>query len=418
MNEGGREYDVAVVGAGMVGATAASLLARSGFSVAVIEPRVPVAFDSVADVGLRVSAISPGSARVLEQAGAWQAIEGQRACPYRSMHVEEAGHIGGLDFEAAAFGLERLGTIVENELVQSALWSVLQASPLIDLYSPDRPVGITNGTDRVELALESGARLRAGLLLAADGGDSQVRGQLGIRQDSWDYNQHGVVGVVAMDRINPGVAWQRFMAGGPLAFLPLADGRSSMVWTRPVNAAKALLAMEEEAFLSELAAAGSDGLGEPVSVGPRAAFPLAMRLSESYLSGRVVLLGDAAHVIHPLAGQGVNLGLADAAALVETLLEARAAGEEPADGKRLSRWQRWRRSESELMARGTHGIRALFMPAGLAGLRALGLRMVGKSWLARDFFIRRAAGLSRNAPRLARGDSLKDLLRRPMSVPR
>ncbi len=411
MSVGSSAYDVAVVGGGMVGAAVASLLGRCGFSVAVIEAREPAVFDPAGEVGLRVSAISPGSARVLEQAGAWPAIERQRCCPYRSMQVEEAGHPGGVEFEAGSFGLERLGTIVENELIQASLWSALQANPLVERFCPARVASFDNGTDGVSVTLEGGQRLKTALLLAADGAASPLRRQLGIRQDVWDYNQQGLVAVVETEPDNPGVAWQRFMPGGPLAFLPLRDGRSSMVWTRPAREAQALLAEDDDTFLKDLQDASRDGMVRPVSIGPRAAFPLAMRLSEYYVSGRVVLLGDAAHVVHPLAGQGVNIGLADAAALVETLLQSRAAGVDLAEPGRLAHWQRWRRSESELMAGGTHGIRTLFTPPALGALRAFGLRLVGKSWLARDFFIHRAAGMSRNAPRLARGETLKDLLR-------
>jgi len=417
MTRPAQEYDVAVVGAGMVGAAFASLLARGGLTVAVVEAREPAPFDPGSEIGLRVSAISPGSASVLEQAGAWQAIEKARCCAYRSMRVEEMGTAGGLDFEAAAFGLERLGTIVENDLVQASLWSVLQANALVDVYAPARVVVLENGPRQVRVELEDGRALAASLLIAADGASSDLRRRLGIRQDIWEYNQQGVVAVVATGEANPGIAWQRFMPGGPLAFLPLADGRSSIVWTRPTPAARELLAMAEDDFVAALCEASGGWLGGVAQAGPRASFPLTMRLSEQYVSGLAVLLGDAAHVVHPLAGQGVNLGLADCAALVETLLEARSAGDGLGDRRRLEGWQRWRRSESELMAGGIHGLRALFAPAALAGLRGLGLRLVGRSWLAREFFIRRAAGLSGQAPRLARGASLKDLLRQGADRP-
>jgi len=405
------DVDVIVAGGGMVGAATACLLLRCGFAVAVVEARQPPRFDPEGEPGMRVSAISPGSARVLDQAGAWREIEKQRSCPYRRMHVEEAGHPDGLDFESVSFGLERLGTIVENDLVQSALWSVLENHPLVDVLCPATIQSFHEIKQGVEVALSDGRRLSARLLVAAEGATSPLRRQLGIRQDVWEYNQQGIVCAVTTDPPNLGVAWQRFLPGGPLAFLPLADGRSSMVWTRPADEAGPLLSLPDDPFLDVLSEAAEGGVGKPVAVGPRAGFPLAMRLSECYSSGRVALLGDSAHVVHPLAGQGVNLGLADAAALVETLLSARHAVAEGNVPELLAKWQRWRRSESQVMAGGTHAIRALFTPSALSGIRAFGLRQVGKSWLARDFFIRQAAGLGRNAPRMARGDSLKALLR-------
>jgi len=410
VNDMQHEYDVTVAGAGMVGGAVASLLAKCGFSVAVVEPAEPEAFDPGADVGLRVSALSVASARILNEAGAWAAIQRTRCSHYQSMRVEEAGQEGGLDFEAAAFGLERLGSIVENDVVQACLWGVLEALPLVDRFCPDRVRSVEQGANGVLVELEGGARLRSGLLLAADGAASPIRRMLGIRQQTWDYNQSGIVGVIRTQRPNPGTAWQRFMSGGPLAFLPLSDGRSSIVWTRPSATARDWMATDSAAFAQALTEASQGWLGTVLECGPRAAFPLTMRLSDQYVSGRVVLLGDAAHVVHPLAGQGVNLGLADVAALVEVLLEARSGGQ-LFDPARLAHWQRWRRSESGIMAAGIHGIRALFMPPGLAPLRGFGLRAVGRSWLARDFFIRRAAGLAGMAPRLSRGEGLKQLLR-------
>jgi 2-octaprenylphenol hydroxylase len=395
----------------MVGGAIASLLARCGFSVAVVEAREPPRFDPSSEVGMRVSAISPGSANVLDQAGAWQAIESGRCCAYRRMHVEDESDPEGLDFDAPTFGLERLGSIVENDLVQTALWGALEANALVDLHCPARVRRIGSDTACVFLDLEGGPRLKAALLIGADGAESAVRATMGVRQDVWEYHQRGVVAVVRTEQANPGTAWQRFMEGGPLAFLPLSDGRSSIVWTRPEQEARGLLDLPDGEFAERLNAAGRGFLGEVLEVGQRAAFPLTMRLSQRYVSGRMVLLGDAAHVVHPLAGQGVNLGLADAAALAESLVEARAGGRDPAHPETLRRFERWRRSESGLMAAGIHGLRALFMPPALAGIRSMGLRAVSRSWLLREAFLRRAAGLGRNAPLLARGESLKSLLR-------
>jgi 2-octaprenyl-3-methyl-6-methoxy-1,4-benzoquinol hydroxylase/2-octaprenylphenol hydroxylase len=403
---------VAIIGAGMVGGAAASLLGRCGFSVAVIEAAVPRPFDPKGEVGLRVSAISPGSASILEQAGAWRSIADRRCCAYRQMHVEDELEPDGLDFDAPVFGLERLGSIVENDIVQGALWDTLEPNPLVEVFCPDRFATFEVRGDTVALELQSGTCLEAALLVGADGATSRVRSVTGIRQDVWEYNQKGLVALVRKAEPNPGVAWQRFMQGGPLAFLPLQDGRSSIVWTRPSGEADALAAMPAAQFSAALDAASSGWLGAVRAVGQRASFPLAMRLSERYIAHRVVLLGDAAHVVHPLAGQGVNLGLADAAALVEIMVDGRNNGLDPADRGALQRFERWRRSESEIMAAGIHGLRALFTPPALAGLRGFGLKMIARNRPLREAFLRRAAGLGPNSPRLSRGATLKSLLHR------
>ena len=412
-----RKFDALIVGAGMVGTATACLLARSGFSVAIIDAHEPLAFDSESAIGLRVSAFSPGSQAILAEAGAWRQIDRQRHCPYRRMRVEDRDDSVVLEFNAPEFGLERLGTIIENQLVQWSLWQTLQAMGGVEIFCPDQLESLEYVNDEPIVKLGSGTRVHCRLLIGADGANSKVRKLLGIDQDHWEYGQQGIVSVVTTERPNSGIAWQRFMEGGPLAFLPLQDGTSSMVWSRPEAAARRLLELDDESFLAELeaAAAGENQAwpGALRSCGPRAAFPLTMRLSHRYAAPCAVLVGDAAHVVHPLAGQGVNLGLLDAAGLVEVLVEARSRQLAISSEKTLRKYERWRRSEAEVMARGIHGIRGLFNPEALAPLRRLGIGLVSRSWIAKEAFIKRAAGRNRNAPAIARGAALTDLLHPP-----
>lgn len=405
-------YDVVIIGAGMVGASLASLLSRSGFSVALVEAFEPRPFDGGEEVGLRVSAISPGSAAVLEQAGAWKLISKQRHRPYRRMQVEDGVELDPLLFDAPAYNMERLGTIVENDLVQWSLWQVVSLAGLVDIHCPDQLESIQFAAGKNTVMLKSGKAINASLVVGADGAVSGVRKAIGIRQDHYAYNQSGLVAVVGKQKPNPGVAWQRFMPGGPLAFLPLEDGRSSIVWTRPTAEADRLMALETGEFINELDTASSGWLGAVESCGPRAIFPLSMRLSECYASRRTVLMGDAAHVVHPLAGQGVNLGFADAAGLVEELVRVRLAGGDIGSDSVLQSYDRWRRSESEAMAFAMHALRSMFNIEALSPIRRAGLALVKRSWTIKDMFIQRAAGTGKNAPKLATGSSLNSLLRR------
>ena len=341
-------------------------------------------------------------------------VENHRHCPYRVMRVEDRDETATLEFQAPEFGLDVLGTIVENDLVQWALWQSLTVMAGVDFPGPGRvsELGYEQGLPVV--TLESGEAIRARLLAAADGAASQLRQLLGIGQRHWEYGQAGIVGVVRSAEPNRGVAWQRFIEGGPIAFLPLPDGRSSMVWSCPESEAGRRLELDDDAFLAELeqAVSGSPGHwpGPLEAIGPRASFPLTMRLSDRYAGRRAVLLGDAAHVMHPLAGQGVNTGLLDAAGLVEKLIEARAEQRDIGDARVLERYERWRRSEAEMMSQGVHGLRGLFLPEELGLLRRAGLGLVARSWTVRDVFIKRATGRHSNAPALARGQSLADLL--------
>lgn len=409
------QFDVAIIGAGMVGTALASLLSRSGFSVALAESHTAAEFDPDADVGLRVSAISPGSAAVLEQAGAWKSISAERCRPYRRMQVEDGVESEPLLFDAPVFNLERLGTIVENSLLQWSLWQVVSRAGLVDVYCPDKLDEIEFSDASNCLRFKSGKTISAGLVVGADGASSTVRKACGIKQDYWAYNQHGLVAVVGKQKPNPGVAWQRFLKGGPLAFLPLEDGRSSIVWTVASDEARRLLKLDDDAFCDELDVHSNGWLGAVESCGPRAAFPLSMRLSQRYVAHRTVLLGDAAHVVHPLAGQGVNLGFADAAALAETLIIARLAGNDLGSARLLQGYDRWRRSESEAMAFAMHTLRSLFNLDGLSTLRRVGLALVNSSWTVKDLFLQRAAGLHGNAPKLATGLTLRELMR-PLKI--
>ncbi|MEM1412184.1 MAG: FAD-dependent monooxygenase [Pseudomonadota bacterium] len=399
--------DVIVVGGGMVGATLTSLLARSGFSAILVDARGAPGWSPDAARGLRVSALSPSSEAVLKQAGAWAQIEQGRHGTYRRMRVEDGQGSGAIDFEAARFGFHHLGTIVENDQVAQALWDALPDGGVIDCHAPARLESVIQERDHVRCMLDDGTALRARLLVGCDGAGSGVRRAVGIDTDAWEYNQKGLVTQVRKAQPNMDVAWQRFLLGGPLAFLPLGDGTSSIVWSLPSREADSLCALDEGAFSERLEVASKGWLGEVLAVGPRATFPLAMSLGRQYVAGRVVLLGDAAHAIHPLAGQGVNLGLADAAGLVEKLAGAgRSAFDAP---QTLTQFERWRRSESSLMAQGIHALGALFRPGMLAPLRGAGMAVIGRSWTLREAFLRRAAGLGPNAPRLAHGATVHDL---------
>ncbi|HKX56998.1 MAG TPA: FAD-dependent monooxygenase, partial [Xanthomonadales bacterium] len=232
--------DIIIVGAGMVGAATACMLARAGLAVQLVETAAPRAWSSQEPVGLRVSALSPGSQNILAAAGVWQQIAAQRHGIYRRMRVEDGDERSVLEFTAAEFALDRLGSIVENELVQHCLWQQMQNLAGIELICPTSVLSIQLQAGDAQVELSDGRKLRAPLLVGADGAASMVRKAMGVEQQLWNYNQQGIVCVVQSAISNSGLAWQRFMPGGPLAFLPLADGSNSIVWSRPDAEAKEL----------------------------------------------------------------------------------------------------------------------------------------------------------------------------------
>lgn len=351
------QYDVVIAGAGMVGATLACLLAQAGKRVAVLEAHTPPVFTPADPYDLRVSALSRASQRALLRAGAWGGVLTRRACAYEAMQVWDATGSGEIRFAAADLGEPDLGHIVENRVLQWALWDVLAALENVTLYCPDKLATFQVAADAVTLHLASGATLGAKLLVGADGAASKVRELAGIGMDSQDYGQQGVVAVVKTELPHQYTAWQSFMPSGPLAFLPLADGSCSIVWTLPADRADAMVQCAVDEFQREVAQALDYRLGEVILVSERAAFSLRGRLAASYVQERVALVGDAAHTIHPLAGQGVNLGIKDALELATRIQHATG---DIGSLRVLRAYERARRGDNLLMQKTMEGFRLLF----------------------------------------------------------
>jgi len=395
------DVDVSVIGAGVVGAAAALMLAKEGCRVALVEAHETETWRAE-QPDLRVYAFAPDNSAFFADLGVWDGIAASRAQPYRQMCVWDAAGGGELRFGAEQIGREALGHIVEHRLLVDRLWQAVAREPGIARHCPDTLAQIEQDDDTVTARLASGTRLRSSLLLGADGAASKVRDAVGLSANAHDYGQRGLVAYVRTERPHEDTAWQRFLPSGPLAFLPCNDGRSSIVWTLPEVEAERLLAIDAEAFCRELSRAFDARLGEVIEVSARAAFPLRRVLADDCLAGRVLLLGDAAHVVHPLAGQGVNLGLRDVIALRKTMRAVKpparatkAAAATMPSMDRLQRWARDRRSENAVAAYSFEAINRFFSNDALLPtlLRGPALGLVGHVPPLGQFFLRRAAGL-------------------------
>ncbi len=388
----------------MVGSALGCALAQKGFRVAVIELREPVRDWPREEVDLRVSALTRASQRILENLGVWTRMEQMRVSPYRQMTVWDAGGRGSVRFDAADIGEPDLGHIVENRVVQLALWQQLGREEKALRICPDQVERMELKSDRPRLVLSSGQQIRADVIVGAEGARSPVREMAGIASSGWAYDQTAIVATVWPQQHHGEVARQRFLPTGPLAFLPIDDGRCSIVWSTSMPEAERLMALDDESFGHELAEASQQVLGGINRVGPRAAFPLRLRHADHYVLPGLALVGDAAHGIHPLAGQGVNLGLLDAAALVDVLLAARQAGRALGSMATLRRYERARKGANMEMLAAMDLFKRLFSnknpPLTLA--RNLGLGLADASGPLKRLVVRRAMGLIGELPTLAR----------------
>ncbi|MFT3896857.1 MAG: FAD-dependent oxidoreductase [Thermomonas sp.] len=385
--------DAVVVGGGVVGAACALALARLGLDVVLVEACEPPRWNA-AQRDLRVYAFAPDNAALLDALGVWKPVRDARAEPYRRMRVWDAAGGGELAIDADALGRHELGWIVEHGLLVDRLWSALPAAG-VEVLCPAKVESLVQDERGAGLVLDSGRGIEARIAVAADGGDSALRALAGVEVDAHDYSQRGVVAYVETALPHEGTAWQRFLPGGPLAFLPCSDGLSSIVWSLPDEEAARVLALDDDAFGEELTAAFQARLGTAHVASKRAAFPLRRQLADRIREGRVLLAGDAAHVVHPLAGQGVNLGLRDVAALRDSIADAQSRRLAWDAAHRLQRWARQRRSENALSAHAFDAINRVYSNDALwpTLLRGHALGIAGRLPPVASALWRRASGL-------------------------
>jgi 2-octaprenylphenol hydroxylase len=409
-------FHLLVIGGGLVGACVAALAAANrhcaDLRIAVLESNPPLMPppDSGEEVDLRVSAISRASERILTEIGAWPLIPAQHRSAYEEMVVWDAEGkprgAGSIHFAASESGEPNLGYIIENRRL---LWAIYDCPLFRQRVTLLRGAleGLEFESDHATAILSDGRRIEASLIVGSDGSTSLSRKLAGIETAGWDYGQRAFVTHVRTEHPHQRTAWQRFLSAGPIAFLPLADGRSSIVWTTTPEHAERLVAEPPEHVAKEIEAAIDSALGRIELAGPRGQFPLRLTHARSYCRERFVLVGDAAHAIHPLAGQGVNLGFLDGAALVETLAAELASGTRPhdvAELRVLRRYERWRKSENVVALGLVDGLNRLFgsRDSLLSWARRRGLSAVDRSMLAKRFLMSRAMGTGGESPAVVR----------------
>lgn len=395
------QYDIIILGSGMVGSALACALAETNLKIALLDKQKPQLDWPIEGYDLRVSALTYASQKILKHIGAWPDILKRRVSPFSKMQVWDASGDGKIEFSAEDSGVPQLGHIVENRVTQGALFDCIEKHKNIDYLQPVTATNVMADDNKVELTLDDGNILEAKLIVGADGARSWLRQQANIQISTKDYGQKGVVTTVKTEFHHGNTARQRFLATGPLAFLPLPDGYCSIVWSTTSDEADRLVNLDEEIFISELESAlGESELGKIESIGKRAAFPLKKQHAEQYCAQRLVLVGDAAHTIHPLAGQGVNLGLLDIATLAEEIISTLDKRRDIGDHALLRRYERRRKGDNLLMMSSMDGFHSLFSNEnkGLSFIRNLGLNVTNKITPLKSKLMGHAMGLDKKTP--------------------
>jgi len=405
-------YDLAIAGGGLVGASLALALAPLGLRIALVEGVAPVtgsgehpSFDE------RTTALANGSVRVFASLDVWRHME-REATPIRRIHVSEQGRFGTARVDAAEQGLKALGYVLPNRVIGAGLWQGLAGCLGVELIAPARALGSECAGDLRILTIERDGteqRIAARLVVAADGARSLVREQAGIDSDHWAYGQTAIIATVTTQRFHDHVAYERFTPEGPIAVLPLAEGRCGIVWTRRPDEAARLLALGDEDFRAEFQRAFGFRLGRILEVGARHSYELALTRAANHVAERLAVVGNAAQSMHPIAGQGFNLGLRDAACLAEVIADARTAGQhDPGDAGTLAAYAKWREEDQGRIVAFTDGLVRLFgSPLGLVrGLRSAGLLAFDAFPPAKAAMARLSVGAAGRVPRLARGAPL------------
>ncbi len=407
--------DILIAGAALNGLAAAVALAGPNalrpLDILVLDQADPRKFVRDSFDG-RASAITASSRRMLEALGVWDEIAAH-AEPMREIIVTDArpGAIARpalLHFGEEDHGGEVSAYMVENRHLYGALLDAALASPHIRLKGDTRIGSFSFGPGLVRVTSGAGDEAKASLLIAADGRASPARKAAGIETYGWSYDQSGIVTTVAHERPHSGRAEEHFLPSGPFAILPLPGNRSSLVWTEPSDDARRIVALDDQSFLAELSRRFGGHLGELTVAGPRHAYPLSMQVARSFTAERLALIGDAAHVIHPIAGLGFNLGLRDVAALAESISDAVKLGLDPGSAGVLEAYARWRRFDTVMTAVATDGLTRLFSNdnPGLRAIRGLGLRAAGSLGALKGFFMREAAGETGHLPKLLQGEAV------------
>lgn len=402
-----QKFDVAIAGGGMVGLTLGLALAREGFSTAVVDGLNP---KLIVDQGFdgRVSSFSPSSRRMLDALGLWAHLDGAAQAVNDIVvgdgTVRDGASGALLHFEERDAGEGPLAHMIENRHLRLALQREADRVPLLTLMAPERVARAAIGTGAAEVVLESGRTLSASLLIAAEGRLSPLREAQGIKTVGWTYAQTGIVATIAHERPHGARAYELFLPSGPFAILPMTGNMSSIVWTEREALAPAFLKLDDAAFLGEVGQRFGDQWGALSLEGPRWSYPLSMHLALSYVKPRFALAGDAAHGVHPIAGQGLNLGLRDAAALVDVLAEARRLGLDIGSEAVLMRYQSWRRFDNTLFTASFDALNRLFSNdiAPVAAARRFGLDLVDSIAPLKRFFMRQAGGEMGDVPKLMR----------------